>query len=278
MLRKVHRNLQSLSAKTAILQEQNRKITTKQLVNGISTKSVEQKKMWDVQAHTSNGVGIVRLNREHRNNMLTPKFVNQVRRGVETFYFDHSVKVIYLTTVQGEQFSNGTDFRTMLHYKAENKVEYLAKYLEDVFQLQATFAKINKPIMTVAPGNSFNSGAGILAASGLPAICDTSKLAFNECTFGFVPHAGSTYYCERLPGDFGTFLLLTGFPITGKDAVELKLADKLIEIPETYEEEVQDIVMAMDPSSMPDAATANGTNELAHANKHFLGNNLHFRA
>jgi len=91
--------------------------------------------------------------------------------------------------------------------------------LGDIFKLQATFAKTNKPIMTVAPGHSFNSGASLLAASGFPSICHDSKLAFNECTFGFVPHAGSTYYTSRLPGDFGTFLALTGVPITGKDSI-----------------------------------------------------------
>jgi enoyl-CoA hydratase/carnithine racemase len=91
--------------------------------------------------------------------------------------------------------------------------------LGDIFKLQATFAKTNKPIMTVAPGHSFNSGAGLLAASGFPSICHDSKLAFNECTFGFVPHAGSSYYTSRLAGDFGTFLALTGIPITGKDSI-----------------------------------------------------------
>ena len=96
--------------------------------------------------------------------------------------------------------------------------------------------------MSVAPGHSFNSGAGLLAASGYPTICHDSKLAFNEVTFGYTPHAGSTYYCSKLPGDFGTFLLLTGWPISGKDAIKLKLADSLIEIPETYEHEIADII------------------------------------
>mgnify|MGYP002630263268 CR=1 FL=1 len=79
--------------------------------------------------------------------------------------------------------------------------------------------------MTIGAGHNFNSGAGLFAASGLPTITNTTLVAFNECTFGFVPHAGSTYYTSRLPGDFGTFLMLTGFPITGNDAIALKMAD-----------------------------------------------------
>ncbi len=119
--------------------------------------------------------------------------------------------------------------------------------------------------MSVAPGHSFNSGAGLLAASGFPAICDSTKIAFNECTFGFVPHAGSTYYAKELPGDFGTFLALTGLPLTGKEAVALGLADSLIELPETYENEVTDIVNALHPPSMPDSETVLGAQGKAEA-------------
>jgi enoyl-CoA hydratase/carnithine racemase len=107
--------------------------------------------------------------------------------------------------------------------------------------------------MTVAPGHIFNSAAGLLAASGLPSICHDTKIAFNECTFGYVPHAGNTYYASRMPGDFGTFLTLTGIPMTGKDAIKIGLADTLIEEPETYEEEVGDIMYELDPATAPDS-------------------------
>jgi enoyl-CoA hydratase/carnithine racemase len=105
--------------------------------------------------------------------------------------------------------------------------------------------------MTVAPGHSFNSGATMLAASGFPSICHDTKISFNECSFGYVPHAGTSYYASRMPGDFGTFLTLTGMSMSGKDAIKIGLAEALIEEPSTYEHEVADILNAMDPSSAP---------------------------
>jgi len=110
--------------------------------------------------------------------------------------------------------------------------------------------------MTVAPGHIFNSGAGLLAASGVPSICYNSVVAFNECTFGFVPHAGSTFYASRLDGDFGTFLLLTGMPFSGKDAIDLGLAEHLIEEPTTFDHEVRDLMESLDPNSMPSSMAA----------------------
>ena len=128
--------------------------------------------------------------------------------------------------------------------------------------------------MTVAPGHSFNSAAGLLAASGLPSICHDTKIAFNECTFGYVPHAGNTYYASRMPGDFGTFLTLTGIPMTGKDAIKIGLAEKLIEEPETYEEEVGDIMDALDPATAPDSFMIGGHNHhgIEHAKMNQIDN------
>lgn len=126
--------------------------------------------------------------------MLTPGFTKQVARGVETMYHDHSVRVIYLTSAEGQHFSSGTDFRTLLRFHKDGEHEKVAKFMEDVFKLQASVAKINKPIMAVAPGHCLNSGLNLLAASSYPTICHNTRVAFNECTFGFTPHAGSTYY------------------------------------------------------------------------------------
>jgi len=92
--------------------------------------------------------------------------------------------------------------------------------------------------MTVAPGQSFNSGFGLFAASGLPCVTPNTTMAFNECTFGFSPHAGATYYCSRMPGDFGTFLLLTGARLDGNDLLNLKIADNYVDIPKNYHEEI----------------------------------------
>ena len=92
----------------------------------------------------------------------------------------------------------------------------------------------------------------------MPSITESSRIAFNEVTFGFTPHAGATYYASRLPGELGTYMLLTGSAITGKDAVALGLADKMIDIPEAYEREVCDAVRDMDAHHMPTSRQVNG--------------------
>ena len=80
----------------------------------------------------------------------------------------------------------------------------------------------------------------------MPISTPNTKVAFNDVSFGFVPHGGSTYYLSRLPGELGTFLSLTGVSINGVDAKEAGLADGLIHTTETYEQEVADVLNAMD--------------------------------
>jgi enoyl-CoA hydratase/carnithine racemase len=71
-------------------------------------------------------------------------------------------------------------------------------------------------------------------------------MSFNEVSFGFVPHAGASYYLSRLPNEVGTFLALTGLPLVGIDAMEYNLVDELIHLTKGYEEEIQDIVRALE--------------------------------
>lgn len=248
--------LKSLNQKSRqkCLQQQIRGVTTRQLKYGNSIDSRETMKVLDVQAKLRGSLGVIRLNREHRSNILTPNYIPQLKRAVETMYIDHTVELIYLTTYKGQQFCNGTDFRTLMHWKANNEHGKAVDYLGQVFDLQATFAKINKPIMAIAPGSSLNSGAGLLSACGLPYITDRTLMAFNEVQFGFVPHAGSCYYMSRLPGEFGTFLMLTGWPISGQDAIELKLADGHVDNIKDHEYFMADNIYNLDTTGLLTAA------------------------
>ena len=107
-------------------------------------------------------------------------------------------------------------------------------------------AKTNKPIITAAPGHSFNSGAALLSASGMPLVTAGSLLSYNEVTFGFVPHGGASFYLSRLPHELGTFLALTGIPITGADVKEFNLADEVINLTKEFELNMSEDYLAMD--------------------------------
>ena len=57
--------------------------------------------MYDVYGKTDASLGSVFMNREHRYDMLSPNFITEVVRGVETMNIDHMVDCIFLTTAKG---------------------------------------------------------------------------------------------------------------------------------------------------------------------------------
>lgn len=128
----------------------------------------------------------------------------------------------------------------------EGSDDAIASYFTKLYNLQVAMGALGKPLIAAAPGNAFNSGATLLAAAGYPLVNNGSKLAFDEATFGFVPHAGATYYLSRMPGEFGTFLALTGMRIDGSDAIRLGLADGAVQDSTLLDEELGEIVRAQE--------------------------------
>lgn len=152
---------------------------------------------------------------------------------------------IYLGTEKGQHWCNGTDFRTLAHMKKEDNYARIQEYMEKLYQMQTNIASMNKPIIAVAPGHAMNSGAAFLAATGHPMTTLDSKIAFNETTFGFVPHSGASYYMSRMKGEFGTFMALTGLSIHGSDAARIDISKGIVHNPVEYSQEVADHVSTL---------------------------------
>ena len=75
------------------------------------------------------------MNKEHRYNMLTPNFIHEVNRGVESMNLDQQARVIYLASQKHEVWSHGTDFKTIRHMRREENFERISEYMEKIYQL-----------------------------------------------------------------------------------------------------------------------------------------------
>ena len=69
------------------------------------------------------------MNREHRYNTLTPHMIVDIERGVDTMDNYHLCQAIYLGTDKVEHWSNGTDFRTIIHMKKEDDYGRIQAYI-----------------------------------------------------------------------------------------------------------------------------------------------------
>jgi enoyl-CoA hydratase len=206
-----------------------RSIVSHRLIeDNMPNKYLKRQEIYDLYANIDGNLGIVRMNKEHRYNTLTSSFIDQVTRGISSMDIDHIVRMIYLGTAKHEHFSNGTDFRSIAYMKEKNDYESIRDYFQKLYRLQTDIAKTNKPIFAVASGHAKNSGACMLMACGQPMTTLDTKVAFNEVTFGFTPHSGAVYYLNKMPGDFGTFMALTGMAIHGSEACRVGIAEGVI--------------------------------------------------
>ena len=73
------------------------------------------------------------MNKEHKNNLLTPGFIHEISRGVESMNQDQQARVIYLSSQKHENWSNGTDFRTIRHMRQEENFDRIADYIEKIY-------------------------------------------------------------------------------------------------------------------------------------------------
>ena len=76
-------------------------------------------KFYDVYTQISGRTGIIFMNKEHRYNTLSPGFCEEVSRGVSSMYEDRLTRATIMMPEKGKHWSNGTDFRTILHMKKE---------------------------------------------------------------------------------------------------------------------------------------------------------------
>jgi enoyl-CoA hydratase/carnithine racemase len=95
-------------------------------------------------------------------------------------------------------------------------VEYRLDYLIHTYP---------KPILCWGHGIVMGGGIGLMAGASHRVVTERSRLAFPEITIGLYPDVGGSFLLNRVPGQGGIFLALTGAPLNAGDAIHAGLAD-----------------------------------------------------
>ena len=90
----------------------------------------DMKGLLNLYGEVDGNLGVVKMNREHRFNTLTDVMIKDITRGVDTMNNDYQCHALYIGTEKGEHWSNGTDFRTLLHLKREDNNARITEYMK----------------------------------------------------------------------------------------------------------------------------------------------------
>lgn len=166
-------------------------------------------------------IAIVTLNRPKVLNALNHELMGELVDALETFDRDDNVRVIILTG--GERaFAAGADIKEM---SEETTITIM---LKDRFATWDRIRSIKKPVIAAVSGYALGGGCELVMNCDIIVASETAQFGQPEINIGVIPGAGGTQRLTRVVGKHKAMeMILTGRPITAKEAHDLGLVNKV---------------------------------------------------
>jgi enoyl-CoA hydratase len=193
---------------------------------------MEDEGVSDIVVELHSGVGLVTLNRPKALNALTLDMIRELTAVLLAWRADPSVKSVAIRG-QGKEgafgaFCAGGDIR-FFHQAALAGDPRLEDFFTEEYSLDHLVHGFGKPFIAFMDGIVMGGGMGIAQGASLRIATERTKVAMPETNIGLFPDVGGGYFLGRCPGRVGEYLALTGHVITGAEAVDMGLADIVVE-------------------------------------------------
>jgi enoyl-CoA hydratase/carnithine racemase len=137
---------------------------------------------------------------------------------------DAAVKAVVVRGTGGKAFCAGGDIKAL--YLAARAGEAIHEtFFTTEYPVNHLIAEYRKPYVALMDGITMGGGMGISQFASTRVVTERSRLGMPETGIGLIPDVGGTYFLSRMPGEIGTYLALTGAPVTLSDALLAGLAD-----------------------------------------------------
>ncbi|MGM0940303.1 MAG: enoyl-CoA hydratase [Bacillota bacterium] len=180
-------------------------------------------------------------------NALSSTLLSDLSTRLDQIEEDISVKAIILRG-DGKFFSAGADIKEFTSLQAASDYELLAKKGQELFDRIEHFSV---PVIAAIHGAALGGGLELSMACHMRIVTENAKLGLPELTLGIIPGFAGT---QRLPQYVGTAkayeMILSGEPISGKEAYSLGLANKVVD-EDMLEQEVRQLAEKVIIKSKP---------------------------
>ena len=207
------------------------------------------------------GIQIITINRPKVLNALNTATLTELRQAIKVAEENSEVKVVIITGSGDKAFVAGADIAQMkeLDILEGRQMTILG---QDVFNEIEAMAK---PVIAAINGFALGGGCELAMACDIRIASDKAKFGQPEVNLGIIPGYGGTQRLPRLIGKGkAKYYIFTGEMMTGQDAFNFGLADKLVAHEELMEKakEVAKTIISKGPIAvrMAKAAINNGIN------------------
>ncbi len=175
-------------------------------------------------------IGIIRLNRPKVLNALNFETLRELVEALEAFDHDDRIRATILTG-SDDAFSAGADIKELSEATPVDLVK------ENRFALWDRLKKTAKPIIGAISGHTLGGGCELAMNCDIIIASETARFGQPEINIGIMPGAGGTQRLTRTVGKFRAMeMVLTGQPITARDAEKHGLVNKVVPVEAYFEE------------------------------------------
>lgn len=180
-------------------------------------------------------IAVATLNAAASLNALSMEMVRLLSRQLQAWAADPAVALVVLQAAGDKAFCAGGDLQQLYASMRAQHASgcrddlpgnaYALDFFTQEYRLDYQIHTYRKPILCWGHGIVMGGGIGLLAGASHRVVTEKSRLAMPEIAVGLFPDVGGSWFLNRMPGQLGLFLALTGASINAADALFVKLAD-----------------------------------------------------
>jgi enoyl-CoA hydratase len=177
----------------------------------------------DVIFHREGAVGRITLSRPRALNALTEDMCAAMLTQLRDWAAAPAVHAVVIDAVPGKAFCAGGDIRAI--YDAGQRADgSVMSFFRTEYRMNAAIRHFPKPYIALIDGIAMGGGCGVSMHGSHRVASENAVFAMPETAIGLFPDIGASFFLNRLPGNIGMYLALTGIRINAVDAIHCGLA------------------------------------------------------
>jgi len=185
-----------------------------------------------VDLEVKDGLAYLTINRPEAMNALNSEVVNQLEQQFERAENDPAVKGIVLQAA-GKEFVAGADIGFFVKNIKNDNFDAIYQFTRKGHELLKRIEESPKTTVALLDGLSLGGGSELALACQAIVATPGGSLGFPETGIGIYPGLGGMYRTLRHLGpELAKYYVFTGKTIRAREAYELGIATRLVELPE----------------------------------------------
>jgi enoyl-CoA hydratase len=173
-------------------------------------------------------VGRLTLNRPRALHSLTTPMCLAISSALLSWREDPAVELVLIDHAGERGFCAGGDIRMMAE-AGRNDPDAGAAFFLAEYRMNALLQRYPKPVCAVMDGVTMGGGVGLSVYARYRIATERTLFAMPESGIGLFPDVGTGWVLSRLPGEFGTWMALTGARLKAADCLYLNFCTHYVE-------------------------------------------------